>query len=74
MKEKYVAPDFFFESFKLSQSIAAGCHPDAVDVVEIFNQLGYFLDNSQWVCAIPYEDGMIEGVCYWTGTEKIFTS
>ncbi len=81
MKKKYVAPDLYFESFRLSQSIAAGCTPDGIAAVGSFNQIGYFLDDrATMTCTeIVTKDNIStlfgESYCYWSGTDmKLFTS
>ncbi len=81
MKEKYVAPDLFFESFKLSQSIAAGCYGGGLDLIEMLNQApeNYFADFGSLICntKLTSEDLAamgFEGYCYTNGAMKVFTS
>ncbi len=82
MKKKYVAPDLYFESFALSQSIAAGC--DSIDVTQSYVELGLFSQNvpSNYMgitsCTDDYDglvsQGIIEEYCYWQGSFKLFLS
>ncbi len=46
MKKQYIAPDLYFESFELSESVAAGCSSKGIDIVESWMQLGYFLAST----------------------------
>ncbi len=77
MKERYIAPDLCFESFQLSQSIAAGCAAEAVVAVEIWNERGFFLDDTRWTCSRQwtpeFEEQTNEAFCYWNGY-GMFTS
>ncbi len=84
MKKKYIAPDLYFESFRLSQSIAAGCSSDGVAAVKMWHELdgSYFLDDrASMDCGVHIETAeelkvlLGEAYCYWDGTDmKIFTS
>ncbi len=82
MKKKYVTPDLYFESFTLSQSIAAGC--GSIGVTQSYIELGLFSQNvpanNQGItsCTYDYDDwvseGIIEEYCYWQGSFKLFLS
>jgi len=81
MKKKYVAPDLYFESYELSQSIAAGCGSDGIDFVSSVQSLGYFLEsnpsnNQGYTCETYLTDNQYEIYCYWDGQDnnKIFLS
>ncbi len=81
MKKEYIAPDLCFESFVLSQSIAAGCGSNGIDFVSSVTSLGYFLDitpsNSQnYTCTTALTESQYEMYCYWDGGDanKLFLS
>ncbi len=81
MKEKYIAPDLTFESFTLSQSIAAGCGSDGIGFVNAVKDLGYFLENTpsnyaDYTCSTVIGDDQYEMYCYWQGqgNDKLFLS
>lgn len=86
MKKKYEKPEFFFESFEMSQCIAAGCElisnavkdecavtvPDpGWDDIHIFT-------NAVGACTSKYEDeeGGYKGICYFVPEEtyNVFSS
>ncbi len=84
MKKQYIAPDLHFESFVLSQSIAAGC--TSIGVTQSYVELGLFSQNvpsnNQGItsssCTYDYDawvdEGIIEEYCYWSGSFKLFLS
>ncbi len=75
MKEKYVTPDLEFESFTLSQSIAAGCDSSTFGAAESWHELGYFAEGTKYApCTVQWDDTKFEGYCYWQGATKFFTS
>ncbi len=85
MKKEYIAPDLYFESFVLSQSIAAGCDSDGIGVTKAYTEMGLFNStvpsNNQGItsCTYSYDDwvsqGIIEEYCYWSGDDmKLFLS
>ncbi|MCD7801871.1 MAG: hypothetical protein LUH09_03030 [Clostridiales bacterium] len=78
MKKQYIAPDLYFESIVLSESIALGCDADGITGAEGLNELdGYFMDNTRLTCKTEWTheyDGMWEGYCYWSGTTQLSTS
>ncbi|MCD8230979.1 MAG: hypothetical protein LUD14_04005 [Clostridiales bacterium] len=79
MKKKYIAPDLYFESFVLSQSIAAGCSSTGIAIVEM-----WYADGKQFIISTPsnyknYEceqEYTGEDYCYWDGDDmnKVFLS
>ncbi|MCD7755791.1 MAG: hypothetical protein LUJ09_05605 [Firmicutes bacterium] len=84
MKKKYVAPDLYFESFTLSQSIAAGCNENGISITQSYVAMGLFSknvpSNNQGItsCTDDYdawvEQGIIEEYCYWQGSFNLFLS
>ncbi len=82
MKEKYIAPDLFFESFKLSQSIAAGCGGAGLELVtSLYQGLGLFMEPSRFDCSQNLtnenlREWGLEDFCIWQGDQnsKLFTS
>lgn len=66
MKKVYTKPEIFFDSFELSQSIAAGCElisNHAVNVCKIYdNELGLvYLTQDSCADTPPGDD---DGLCY----------
>ena len=66
MKKAYSKPQIYFESFSLSQNIAAGCEiTDPKDERLYFTGLGYAFSSS---CDVPMTDaggdGEYNGICY----------
>ncbi len=85
MKEKYVAPDLRFESFRLSKSIALGCTQFGKDIATLLNSMGgYFLDTRAALsCTVdldPQTMGTVlddigyENFCYTNGANQIYLS
>ncbi len=79
MKKKYIAPDLYFESFVLSQSIAAGCGSIGIATVQSTMELGYFTAEtpSNYAGYECKEDvsGVWEGYCYTAGgSNQLFLS
>lgn len=78
MKKEYIVPDLYFESYVLSQSIAAGCSSGAIafleSVIDIESGSGYFVDSTpsnyqNYTCA--YDGTSITQMyCYWNGSES----
>ncbi len=84
MRKEYIKPDVNYESFVLSESIAAGCNEDGIGVTNAYIELGLFSSNipsnnqnissctddyDEWV-----ESGIIEEYCYWQGSFLLFLS
>ncbi|MCD7734763.1 MAG: hypothetical protein LUH48_06515 [Clostridiales bacterium] len=81
MKKKYIVPDLHFESFVLSQSVAAGCGKDGIGFVDSVTDLGYFLattpsNNQNYTCTTVLGEDDYEIYCYWDGQSdnKLFLS
>ncbi|MCD7753500.1 MAG: hypothetical protein LUH41_03020 [Clostridiales bacterium] len=85
MKKKYIVPDLRFESFVLSQSVAADCSKSGISVTESYVAMGLFSEHipTNWsnvtTCTDDYdkwvEQGIIEEYCYWAGNDmKLFLS
>ncbi len=81
MKKKYIAPDLHFESFVLSESIAAGCGSDGIGFVSSVKSLGYFLESTpsnyqNYTCNTALSESQYEMYCYWSGkgNNKLFLS
>ncbi len=82
MKKEYIAPDLYFESFVLSQSIASGCGSLGIATVQgamADEENKYFTANTpsnylDYECA---NDGtsIWEGFCYTAGgSNQLFLS
>ncbi len=65
-----MAPDLYFESFVLSESIAAGCDSDGIYIYNAMSGLGYF--NSDLNCSSI--DSNYEMYCYTAGAHQLLTS
>ena len=72
MKKVYSKPEIYFESFSLSQNIAAGCEVKPGDPELEFNGLGFaFTDEANCSYKVPDQlggDGEYNGICYHTFT------
>ena len=86
MKKPYYKPEIVFESFSLSQNIAAGCEekthtPSARECAVDFSGLSLFLDGMDACNDIKVDnlggDGEYGGICYHVytdGTKNFFNS
>ena len=76
MKETYVKPTIYVESFALAQSIARGCgdvhsgtvgqstHKDEYSCAWDLNGMLLFLESNS-ACDFPMDEGVeIDGICY----------
>lgn len=69
MKKVYSKPDIIFESFSLSQNIAAGCeYTNSVDPNLYMTGKGFaFTDEANCQYKVPDQvggDGEFNGICY----------
>lgn len=75
MKKTYSKPQIVFDSFELSQSIAAGCeyksnHAYGTCALDIGGRFGkIFLDGP--VCVTTTPDGEYDGICYHVPTDNM---
>ncbi|MCD7774775.1 MAG: hypothetical protein LUH40_04240 [Clostridiales bacterium] len=84
LRKKYIAPDLYYESYVLSDSIAVGCSEAGITSAEGMNAWGnFFLDSGALSCINIWDEktenensGIVEGYCYWNGTSEMqmFTS
>ncbi|MCD7762570.1 MAG: hypothetical protein LUI14_05125 [Lachnospiraceae bacterium] len=77
MKKEYMAPDLYFESFVLSESIAAGCTEEGQDLVNTWSSVGFFLSvvpSGYTACSDDYNESGGETYCYWDGQNKVYLS
>lgn len=71
MKKEYIAPDLYFESFVLSESIAT-CSELGIAFVDS----GFFGSDSGVLCDMDYDNykAYYEGYCYFYGGNQVFSS
>lgn len=73
MKKVYSKPVIIFESFSLSQNIAAGCEiTDPKDERLLFTGLGYaFIESCEYMVddITVGGDGSFNGICYHVFTD-----
>ena len=79
MKKSYVKPELFYESFVLSQSIAA-CGIDVNSVnpqtcqpttdSEYWYEVTNVFDSAKGTCVLNVDEGDIEAYCYTYGTTE----
>lgn len=76
LRKKYIAPDLYYESYVLSDSIAVGCSEAGISSAEGMNAWGgFFLETGALSCETiwteQYEEMGMEGYCYWNGTSEM---
>ena len=75
MKKAYSKPQIYFESFSLSQNIAAGCEVPVGDPRLEFTGLGFAFTDEDNNCGykVPGQvggDGEYNGICYHVFTNE----
>ena len=74
MKKEYVAPDLYFESFELSEGVAAGCDSTGITTMEQYMANYLFTDDIpsnylNYTCQF-YATGIVEDYCYYAGSNN----
>ncbi len=79
VKKEYITPDLCFESFTLSQSIAAGCSSGGITAAQEW--MGTYFDSTSTDtrinnCSDQWVDSTYQVYCYWNGADsyKLFLS